>query len=148
MDWPSFERIFRQNVAWVLVIIAVGLTGFLLGQSTLPKSVSQPTNNPSSAPSEAISELQSALSQETTSDQAVATKVTDKPAVDNPVGLVNINTASQAQLEELPGIGPTKAKAIIDYRLLNGPFLRIEDLEKVKGIGPKTLENIRAKVTL
>ena len=49
--------------------------------------------------------------------------------------LVNINTATQSQLEELPGIGSSKAKAIIEYREKNGKFETIEDLQKVEGIG-------------
>ena len=48
---------------------------------------------------------------------------------------VNINTASQAELEALQGIGPTKAKAIIEYREKVGLFASIDDLEKVSGIG-------------
>ena len=56
---------------------------------------------------------------------------TDKLA---PGQRVNINTASAADLDKLPGIGPTKAQAIIDYRTQNGSFKSIEDIEKVKGI--------------
>ncbi len=47
---------------------------------------------------------------------------------------MNINTASAADLDKLPGIGPAKAKAIVDYRTQNGNFKTIEDIEKVKGI--------------
>jgi competence protein ComEA len=61
---------------------------------------------------------------------------------------VNINTASQAELESLNGIGPAKAKAIIDYRKKNGAFKTVNDLEKVNGIGQATLKNIRKEVSI
>ena len=61
---------------------------------------------------------------------------------------VNVNTATKEQLDALKGIGPTKAQAIIDYRTKNGPFKSIDDLEKVPGIGPATLKDIRSDVTL
>src|SRR5919112_2556407 len=50
-------------------------------------------------------------------------------------GAVNVNTATQAELETLNGIGPAKAKAIIDHRTKHGPFKSFEDLDKVSGIG-------------
>ena len=61
---------------------------------------------------------------------------------------VNVNTASQAALETLPGIGPVKARAIIDYRNANGAFHSPGDLIKVTGIGEKTLENLLPYVTV
>jgi competence protein ComEA len=64
------------------------------------------------------------------------------------IAAVNINTATQAQLESLEGIGPVKAQAIIDYRKKNGGFKSVNDLEKVEGIGPATLQNLRKDVTL
>ncbi len=69
----------------------------------------------------------------------------ERPAGD---GRVNINTASASELEKLPGIGPVKAAAIVDYRNKNGPFRRIEDLAGVPGIGPKTVEGLREQITL
>jgi competence protein ComEA len=57
--------------------------------------------------------------------------------------VVNINSASQKQLEELPGVGPVKAKAIIDYRKKNGPFKTTEDIKKVEGIGDATYDQIK-----
>lgn len=59
---------------------------------------------------------------------------------------VNVNAASQKQLEGLPGIGPSKATAILEYRATNGPFSSLADLDKVPGIGPATLENLRPLV--
>jgi len=60
--------------------------------------------------------------------------------------VVNINSASQKQLEELPGVGPAKAKAIIDYRKKNGAFKATEDLKKVDGIGDATYEKIKGEL--
>lgn len=54
---------------------------------------------------------------------------------------ININTASASVLaESIVGVGPGKAAAIVEYRTQNGPFLSIEDLAKVSGIGSKTIE--------
>lgn len=61
---------------------------------------------------------------------------------------VNINTATQDQLASLPNIGQTKAKAIVEYRKANGNFASLEDIKKVKGIGDKTFEKIKPKLSL
>jgi competence protein ComEA len=58
-------------------------------------------------------------------------------------GMVNINTADAADLESLPGIGPTLAQRILDYRQAHGPFAQIQELMEVSGIGPATFEGIR-----
>ena len=60
--------------------------------------------------------------------------------------MLDINSASVEQLMALPGIGPKKASAIVEWRTCNGPFRRIEDLTAVKGIGEKTLALIQAYV--
>ena len=62
--------------------------------------------------------------------------------------LVNINTASLEELDGLPGIGPTTAQKIIDYRNENGPFTRIEDIVNVSGIGPATYEELKDLITV
>lgn len=62
--------------------------------------------------------------------------------------LININTASQAELESLPGIGPTTAQKIIAYRDANGPFINAEDIINVSGIGPGTYERIKDLITV
>ena len=61
--------------------------------------------------------------------------------------LLNVNTATAAELEALPGIGPTLAARIVEDRETNGPFTNVDDLKRVKGIGDKLLERIRPYVT-
>ena len=63
-------------------------------------------------------------------------------------GLVNVNSATNAELETLPGIGEVIAQAIVDHRTENGPFTSVEQLVDVSGIGDATLENIRELVTV
>lgn len=58
---------------------------------------------------------------------------------------VNVNTAPSGELESLPGIGPSKAAAIIQYRTDNGAFSSVDDLQKVPGIGAKTVESLRSE---
>jgi competence protein ComEA len=62
--------------------------------------------------------------------------------------LIDINTASQFELESLPGIGPTTAEKIIEYREENGPFATTEDIMNVSGIGPGTYERIKDLITV
>jgi competence protein ComEA len=56
---------------------------------------------------------------------------------------VNINTATKDELVALPGIGPAKAQAIVDYRKAHGPFKTVEELKDVKGIGAKRFEKLK-----
>lgn len=62
-------------------------------------------------------------------------------------GTININTASLAQLQSLPGIGPTIAQRIIAHREQNGAFTDTIDITKVSGIGPSTYEKIKDRIT-
>ena len=68
--------------------------------------------------------------------------VQDKPA------LLNINTASAAELETLSGIGPQMAQRIIQYREEHGNFTSVEALTKVKGLGEKTLEKLKPFISV
>jgi competence protein ComEA len=63
-------------------------------------------------------------------------------------GQVNINTATVEELDTLPGVGPSIAQRIIDYRTTNGPFQSIEDIKNVSGIGDATFEKLKDKITV
>lgn len=62
--------------------------------------------------------------------------------------LVNVNTATAAELASVKGIGHAKAEAIVAYREKNGPFKSTDDLDNVKGIGSKLLNTLRSQVTV
>ncbi|WP_374240149.1 ComEA family DNA-binding protein [Zoogloea sp.] len=61
---------------------------------------------------------------------------------------VNLNTATATDLDGIKGIGPSKAKAIIDYRTKNGPFKSVEDLKNVKGFGEKSITKLKGELTV
>jgi comEA protein len=75
-------------------------------------------------------------------DTAAATPDTARTAGD----LIDLNRATAGDLERLPRVGPALARRIVEHRDQHGPFRRVEDLRRVKGIGEKTLERLRPMV--
>jgi competence protein ComEA len=61
---------------------------------------------------------------------------------------INLNTATKDELVALPGVGPAKAQAILDYRKAHGPFKSIEEVKDVKGIGAKRFEKLKGELTV
>ncbi len=96
-------------------------------QDSLFKVLSQDTNR-------------TAPSSTTTKPKITRKKTATKPLQPHSI---NINTADAQTLEKLPRIGPKTAQAILQYRQTHGPFKTIDELDNVKGIGPKTIERIR-----
>jgi competence protein ComEA len=64
------------------------------------------------------------------------------------IAAVNINTATKEELTTIQGIGEKRAQDIIDYRTKNGPFKSVDDLEKVPGIGPGMMKQIRSQISV
>lgn len=113
----------------ILTLIFCGFAGgFFLGRSFNNNSI-QVSAIPTSA---------------NTTDATVPTEQTE-PTTSFPL---NINTASETELSQLPGIGPTLAQRIVAYRQEKGSFENVADLLNVKGIGQKTLEDILDYITI
>ncbi len=104
-------------------------------RSTVTAATAPPTVSAASAPA-AISSP-TATSRQTTKRGAT-------PAAER----ININTATKAELEALPAIGPAIAQRIIDDRTANGPYQQIEDLARVRGISAHTVDQLRERITV
>lgn len=85
-------------------------------------------------------------SRRTEIDQQKQLSPEEKP--DSANSVININSATATELEELPGVGPSIAKSIVTYRTTNGPFVVPEDLMKVSGIGAAKFGALRAYITV
>lgn len=70
------------------------------------------------------------------------------PKTSTSSSLLNLNTATKAELEKLPGIGPSVAQKILDYRQKNGNFKKIEELMNIPGIGEKSFLKLRPLITV
>jgi competence protein ComEA len=95
----------------------------------------------------ALAAIPAAAQQSTTTTEKPAAVKAEKPSAPA-AALVNLNTATQAQLESLPGIGVKVAERILDYRQKNGPFKKIEDLMNVQGIGEKSFLKLKPLLTV
>jgi competence protein ComEA len=109
--------------------ILFAIATFLLATTASPVLSQTPK---SEAPPKAV---------KTTASRAPAAKATASSPV-------NINSASVAQLQTLPGIGASTAQRIVDYRQKNGAFKKIEELMNVKGIGEKSFLKLKPVVTV
>ncbi|WP_163101878.1 helix-hairpin-helix domain-containing protein [Peribacillus alkalitolerans] len=85
---------------------------------------------------------------EVTNQSVVSTVQVSSNSEDQPSDKVNINLADETTLQTLPGIGPSKAAAILEYRKQNGSFKTVEDLKNISGIGDKTFEKFKDVITV
>lgn len=126
----------------VFIVFAVIVVMFSLKWNSVGEDESNVTSfqyvTSKKSPSAAVSDT---VSTSSGTESCVESAVTDSSPI-------NINTATAAQLDTLPGIGAKKAEAIIEYRENNGPFLKIEDIKNVSGIGDKIFEQLRELITV
>lgn len=123
---------------------------------TAPSSMMTPASSAdneehSSIPSENSSDTVStdhSPSSETVSSSEISSSRVPQVSSVQTADIININTASSSELQSLTGIGEVKARAIIEYREQNGGFSSVDELINVKGIGEKTLEKIRDRITV
>ncbi len=108
----------------------------------VPQNTPQPTPQPARPAEPATSQSSTPLPTPNTAPTSAPTSA-PKPATP---GKLNINTATAAELELLPGIGPALAQRIIAHRAQHGPFGALRDLDNVRGIGPKTLKQLEPLV--
>ncbi len=135
-DWARGAAKF----AALAVLASIAALGLWLGASRVPRTAGASPGAPSQA---------AATDQD--SDPATATaptpvRASERPGATEIASRIDLNTATQAELESLPGIGPALARRILDDRGRFGPFATVESLTRVKGIGPKTLERLRPLV--
>ncbi|MFA5158134.1 MAG: helix-hairpin-helix domain-containing protein [Patescibacteria group bacterium] len=139
--------------AGLIVLSLVGGTLLMVKKGSFARGVAPSENN-----DQKISELENKIKD--LEQQITELKSTPVPAINSgelsspsanssPIsGKININTATQAELESLPGIGPTYAKRIIEYRTANGGFKSIDQIKNVKGIGEKTYAKFSDKISI
>lgn len=88
------------------------------------------------------------INEEVEESEIISSSVSKGSVKEGDSDVVNINTADLEKLKTITGIGDTKAQAIMEYREQNGKFKSVDDLTKITGIGEKTLEKIRDKITV
>ena len=142
------ERHISRLIYGILALVCAFALGWVLGSGGARETVSVTV----AAPSETASALEESASAPAAADETAAPEAattdgasaasaaeTQEPALQEPTQEkpLNLNTATQAQLELLPGIGPALAQAILDYRAEFGPFTAPDQLMEVPGIGEK-----------
>ena len=136
----------KQEQRFLLFLVITFIVG--LGAKYVRRSVETPPDHDWQLQRDKLiaefHEKSALLAEADSTDHDTATPITKKSLT----GTININTASSEELQLLPRIGPATAAKIIAYRQQHGPFATIEEIQKVKSIGPKTFDNIKDYITV
>ncbi|MCX6812356.1 MAG: helix-hairpin-helix domain-containing protein [Candidatus Berkelbacteria bacterium] len=151
---------YQIQIGIGLIVVALAGGVFLMVKKSNAESSSQNQNNDIVASRDKqISDLQNQIATLQKENQSLKNSVTtadttgsssspNSVATSTPTGKININTATASQLDALPGIGPTYAARIVDYRNQHGAFKSISEIQNVKGIGPKTYDKFKDQITI
>jgi comEA protein len=143
-----FSNFVQKIILSLVFIFAVSVFAVAQAQQSIVDNPMQSASvkyGPYASSTNRQIQIQSPTLSQTTSKKVKSTGSSQKK---NSTDIVNINSATETELVALPGIGPSKAHAIVEYRQSQGGFKSIDDLQKVKGIGSATLEKLRTRVTL
>lgn len=158
----KYEKI-KLVVLCFFIFAVISGSGVLLWQITKQNKQSQDTiasENTKKTQEEVnelnkqISELKKSLEDAKAQGDSSATSggrvagVSTSDSSESITGKINLNNASNSQLDSLPGIGSAYAQRIIDYREANGGFHSIEEIKNIKGIGEKTFEKLKDLITI
>lgn len=150
-DWTGGSA--KWGAAILLGVASIGGMAWSLSGNRVPVTVTKgPTQTKPSPIQE--SPLTPAVPTRTVTQPVTATPEPEsapviQTAVPSTTGhRVNLNTATQAELELLPGIGPAMAKRILEYRAEHGKFTSVDQLDSVKGIGTKTMAKLRPLISI
>ncbi len=153
-DWTTGPA--KWGAAILLAAASMGGMAWSLGGNRKPVTVTHPERAPAAKPVEQVrtEPAKEPLPVAPIAPIAGAPDTPPEPTAEAvKVALptthrVNLNTATQAELELLPGIGPAMAKRILEYRSTHGKFTSVDQLDSVKGIGTKTMAKLRPLVSV
>ncbi|MEC0265991.1 helix-hairpin-helix domain-containing protein [Paenibacillus anseongense] len=134
MIQTEFEPVNAQIEALIVNGEETALESIATPGATFETTETTETSTPNASPAAPLTSITS---------ESPSPKLKGSQSPSPSTGLLDLNTATLKQLNDLPGIGDSKAKAILEYRLKKGRFSRVEELTEVKGIGDKMLEKLK-----